>query len=293
MELDHVYTVLGLFYILNALWWSNQITKHHLMCKKKRMHYFSTMTFTSSTVSCQRLPIEGLLKIIWAFTGIMYTILLPVTSGNVELTDCLDLTTICLVICISRITDVLAHKTKWLPPGLDYCLNSGSHIIQCLIFSSNFLAAEHLTEQNLYFLFLSLTASCCGLSILLVHKFYRSLLVALSRLFFVSLLGTWLIQCDISVTNSETSDSSLQGNSISVTLKYTWHCVGVFLLLSLTCYTWSCLYRRWCPLQKGDIDFELLKAPKCVHNHEAAVIRLTNLRMSSNSTDDEKTDYDV
>ena len=288
-----MYTVLGLFYILNALWWTIHITKRHLLCKEKRMRYFSTMTFTSSTTCCQKFPMEGLLKIIWSFTGIVYTILLPVANNSVDVTSCFNLTTICLVICISGITDVLAHKTKWLPPGMDYCLNSASYIIQCLLFSSNVLTADHITEQKLYFLFLSLTALCSGLSILLEHKFHRSLLVALSRLFFISLLGTWLVQCDISLPDSFSSNLSLPERHVSVTLQFTWHCIGVILLLSLTCTTWSCLYRKCCSLQKGDIDFELLKAPKCVRNREAAVIRLTNLWVSSDSTDDEKTSDDV
>ena len=114
--------------------------------------------------------------------------------------SCLSLTAICVAICLSGITDILVHKTKWLPPGLDYCLNSLSYFVQALIFGSQYPTDEHLDDQDLYCKYLSLTAFCSGLSIILEHKFYRSFLVALSRLYFVFLLGTWVIQCDISFT---------------------------------------------------------------------------------------------
>ena len=298
MEPNHAYLVLGMFYIINSLWWSNQITKRHLLCKERRMHYFSTMTFTSSSGCCQRWPVEALLKTIGSFTGIVYTVLLLITDSMVNFNSCLSLTAICAVICLSGIADILINKTKLLPPGLDYCLNSMSYFVQALIFGSQYLTGEYLEDQDLYCKYLSVTAFCIGLSIILEHKFHRSFLVALSRLYFVFLLGTWIIQCDISVTKSHpvgkhvvstrNSDNNNNSNDVSVTLKYTWHCIGVILLLSLTCGLWTLVYRKCCPLQKGDIDLELMKAPKFVRNRETAVIRLTNLRVSSDSTDDEK-----
>ena len=239
---------------------------------------------------------EALLKTIGSFTGIVYTVLLLITD-NMDFNSCLSLTAICVVICLSEIADILTHKTKLLPPGLDYCLNSMSYFVQALIFGSRYLTDEYLEDQDLYCKYLSLAAFCSGFSIILEHKFHRSFLVALSRLYFVFLLGTWTIQCDISVTKIQPVDKHVMStrnsdnnnsNDVSVTLKYAWHCIGVILSLSLTCGLWTLVYRKCYPLQKGDIDFELMKAPKCVRNREAAVIRLTNLRVSSDSTDDEK-----
>ena len=297
MEPNHAYSVLGTFYIINSIWWSNQITKRHLLCKERRMRYFSTMTFTSSSGCCQKWPVEALLKTIGSFTGIVYTVLLLVTDSMVDFNSCLSLTAIFAVICLSAIADVLTHKTKLLPPGLDYCLNSMSYFVQALIFGSQYLADEYLEDQDLYCKYLSLTAFCSSFSIILEHKFHRSFLVAISRLYFVILLGTWIIQCDISVTkihpvdhhvmSTRNSDNN-NSNDVSVTLNFTWHCIGVILLLSLTCGLWTLVYRKCYPLQKGDIDFELMKASKCVRSREAAVIRLTNLHVSSDSTEDEK-----
>ena len=132
MEPNHAYLVLGIFYIINSLWWSKQITKRHLLCKERRMRYFSTMTFTSSRGCCQRWPVEALLKTIGSFTGIVYTVLLLITDSMVDFNNCLSLTAICVVICLSGIADILTHKTKWLPPGLDYCLNSLSYFVSGL-----------------------------------------------------------------------------------------------------------------------------------------------------------------
>ena len=298
MEPNHTYFGLGTFYMLNALWWSSQITKRHLLCKERRIRYFSTMTFTSSSGCCRRWPVEALLKTIASFTGVVYAVLLAVTDSMVDLNGCLNLKAICVAICLSGIADILFHKTKWVPLGLDYCLNSMSFFIQALIFGSKYLNEEQDEDLDLYYRYLSLTAFCSGLAITLEHKFHRSVLVALSRLYFVLLLGTWIIQCDISVTevqpadqhvlSTRNSDNNNNDNGISVTLKYSWHCVGVILLLSLTCGLWTLVYQKCNPLKKGDKDFELMKAPKCVRTREAAVIRLTNLRVSSDSTDDEK-----
>ncbi len=231
---------------------------------------------------------EAIVKLLWSFTGVVYSILIVVLSDNHADQQYLDLFTMYMFLFFAACADYFCAKTKALPMGTDYILNSFAYFIQSIIFSyhsfENWNRTRYIDSLSLS---LSLVSMACSVTMLLEHKFNRNILLSWVRVLCVFLFGSWLIQCDYIYTSSPPWQGSL-------ILVLAWHCAGLIIFTALYALLWNYLYTYRCRLERGDVDYELLQAPKSVRNREAAVIRLTNLRVSTSdhSDDDEEQSLD-
>uniref|UniRef100_A0AAY5ESX6 Transmembrane protein 45B n=1 Tax=Electrophorus electricus TaxID=8005 RepID=A0AAY5ESX6_ELEEL len=230
----------GSFFLLFGLWWSVKYPLQHIW--KKRQHgRRQDLPLLSNKIDL----IEGIIKVFFAFVGIMAEQFVPdgphahLYNGDwVKLMNWQH-STMYLFYGISGIADVLSMSPLPVPAGLD------RFALSLALFIEGFLFYFHVhnrpaLDQHIHSLLLVAVFSGSASTMLEVFMRDNSLL-ELIRSSLAIVQGTWFYQIGFVLfpLNGEDWDLESHGNIMFVTMCFCWHIAVAFLIVGIN-YTVVC-----------------------------------------------------
>ncbi|KAL4658598.1 transmembrane protein 45B [Arapaima gigas] len=256
----------GSFFLLFGLWWSVKYPLRH--CWKKRLlgarqqmpKFFNRLEF-----------IEGVLKVFFAFVGIMAEQFVP-DGPHAHLYNTKDQvwvklmnwqhSTMYLFYGISGIADILSTSPLPVPQGLDRLCLSFALFVEGFLFYFHVQDRPHL-DKHIHSLLLVAVFGGSASCFLEVFKRDHAVL-ELFRSSMAILQGTWFFQIGFVLFpfSGKEWDQELHDNIMFITMCFCWH-YAVSLMIMAANYTFVWIgVQRYIARQSGDMEINLLKISK-------------------------------
>ncbi|KAJ8402158.1 hypothetical protein AAFF_G00370230 [Aldrovandia affinis] len=264
----------GTFFLLFGLWWSVKYPLRQRWRKAqpggrhKLPQVFNRMDF-----------VEGVLKIFFAFVGIMAEQFVPDgphahlynSASWVKLMNWQH-STMYLFYGISGVVDILSTSSLPVPLGLDRLA------LSLAIFVEGFLFYFHVHSRpplDVHIHSLLLVAVFGGAASTFLEVFMRdNPVLELLRSSLAILQGSWFYQIGFVLYLSGPKwDETLHDNIMFITMCYCWHYAVALLVVGIN-YTLVCIFVwRLGGRQVVDMEFRRLKTPSSDHSSQKALLQ--------------------
>ncbi|XP_056586602.1 transmembrane protein 45B [Triplophysa dalaica] len=253
----------GTFFLLFGLWWSIKYSFR----QKRRKERLGDRDNQTLTLLFNRIDlIEGVLKIFFAFVGIMAEQFVPdgphahlYKDGWVKLMNWQH-STMYLFFLISGIADVLSVSSLPVPVGLDRLSLSLALFVEGFLFYFHVHNRPPL-DQHIHSLLLVAVFGGAASTLLEVFKRNNPVLELL-RCSLAILQGTWFYQIGFVLYPLSGPQWNLEehGNIMFITMCFCWH-YAVALLIVGFFYCVVFWFSNWCAgRQMGDMELGLRKS---------------------------------
>ncbi len=231
----------GALLVLLAVWWLFHLPRRLLLCRRQGCGFFTTLTFPVPLPGLQKLPVEGILKILLTAVGMALEVEASTGWGvHDEITYMEDIQHMAVYsfFCLAGVLDCITYRRhSCLPRRLDYVVTVLAFLAQATIFMSHITGREEL--DVLLHTLLVVTGLSCALFVGLEAVHGSSLIVAYLKAYSVVLQGTWLLQTGFVLyppgprqhhSAAWNEDRDQQWYNF-VPLLFTWHMAGNFVLV--------------------------------------------------------------
>nr|XP_053630223.1 transmembrane protein 45B-like isoform X1 [Cherax quadricarinatus]XP_053630224.1 transmembrane protein 45B-like isoform X1 [Cherax quadricarinatus] len=232
------HVVPGAFLSLFSLWWIYNIFKKFFLSQRAvgvrdggsgRYCYRSTCTFNSSC--CPKLPVEGILKVVFvavAMTGELSTAF--VDGVFVHFNNAQHMT-IYFFFGLNGAMDIVTFYGGSIPQDLDYLSAILAFCVEALVFTYHLHGRTPMDVQVHMFLVYVVGGCILAIALEMYHK--RSVLPALARTYLTLLQGTWFVQMGFILYHpiGEAWNQEDDKQMMIVTLILCWHSAAIFVLM--------------------------------------------------------------
>jgi len=236
----------GSFFIVASLWWAANVFYSYNNARLNRKRYRSYAAYIC-TIFNREVPVEGVLKIVFAIIGCLGEIIWSFKYNFGILTGNVQHVTMFVFFGASGIVDVISHyKKNILPPNTDYACLLLAFINEALLFKF------HLHDQSsvnvIIHTLLLYTILSTVVLMALETKVRYSPVVSLARSLSVLLQGTWFWQTGyLLFSSSETwkqLDEEDHGLMAVIVVMFSWHIFVDLIAIGVLGLLISCVQYR-------------------------------------------------
>ena len=268
----------GSFFLIFAFWWTIQIFRRYYQSLVKGGDRFvSSATFPCSCL-CGKLrywECEGFMKLFFTTVGLIGEIVTGFDeNGKFAYMGNAQHSTMFFFFGMSGVIDIMVHHRVPLPRGIEYAVMSLAFTVEALLFKFH-LHGRTTMDVALHTMLLYAVYACI-ISHLLDMKSRHSVIVALSRAYFLALQGTWFWYVgfllygpsadneDKDVHKGENlmmtpaaDDHHMHDGLMTVSMIFTWHLAGILIAMLTIGGIIGCVYRCKDKFKEQDYDSSL------------------------------------
>ncbi|KAK3863396.1 hypothetical protein Pcinc_030829 [Petrolisthes cinctipes] len=264
------HVVPGVLTVIIGVWWTFSILRRYYLCVRAAggggvegvsgtgaSLYRNTSSFPCPCVS--RLPVEGLIKVTIVIIGVIGELTTAYENGEIVNLVNIQHITIYTFFGLNGVMDVLCHYRAPLPPSMDYISGGLAFTMEGLVFIYHLHARTPMDVQVHMLLVYAVWG--CVVAVIAEGVYRSSVVVALTRCYFVLLQGTWLIYVGFLLyppTGMEKWDEHGPRNMMIVTVIFCCHNALIFLFMLTVNWAMYLLTRRLPP-------HSLYRAIRAVH----------------------------
>ncbi|XP_068247575.1 transmembrane protein 45B-like [Palaemon carinicauda] len=188
----------GTAFSVFGLWFASCILQRFFLCARVDVmngskyvgKYRSTCSFACPCNPA--IPLEGIIKIIASIIAISGEFVTAFEGGKFEHIGNAQHMMMYLFFIIHGAADLAVHYKAAVPPEVDYLTAACAFFMESLLFFTH-LHGRSLMDIQVH-TYIAFVALLCGFAMLLEASFKSSVVLALSRAFFILLQGTWFLQ---------------------------------------------------------------------------------------------------